>query len=227
MTTGLVLRVRADEPEPSSVQRAADALLEGELVVMPTETVYGIASRPDDPAATSKLFAAKRRPPRLNLPVLTASAHQAFELGRADERARALAERYWPGPLTLVLERAERSSRWNLGEEGSTIGLRVPDLLVALALLTATGPLAVTSANRSGSQPAATPEELVEAFGETVRVYLVLDEPPPAGDRAASTVVDLSGDDLRILRHGPIDAADVARVALGDEGTPGKFDSIH
>lgn len=206
---------------------AADALAEGDLVVLPTETVYGIACRPGDPVTTSKLFAAKHRPPRLNLPVLAATADEALDLGQSDDRAHALAERFWPGPLTMVLARSERSSTWDLGEDRATIGLRVPDHPIALALLDAIGPLAVTSANRSGSPPAATANELLEAFGDAVRVYLVLDEPLPPGDRAASTVVDLSGGGLEILRHGPIDSADVARTASGAESTPGKFDSIH
>jgi L-threonylcarbamoyladenylate synthase len=101
-----------------------------------------------------------------------------------------------------------------------TLGLRVPDHPVARALLQAAGPLAVTSANRSGSPPAGTAEELVDVFGDAVRVYLVLADPLPPGDRAASTVVDVSDDALRILRDGPIDAADVAQAATARKGTP-------
>jgi L-threonylcarbamoyladenylate synthase len=220
----LALRVRSDDPDPTTIHEAAAAIAGGALVVVPTETVYGIACRPDDAAATSSLFAAKRRPAGLNLPVLAATAREAFELGIPNASARALAEACWPGPLTMVLKRTGRSVGWELGEERGTIGLRVPDHPVALALLRATGPLAVTSANRSGHPPPATAQELVDVFADAVAVYLVLDEPLRPRDRPASTVVDLTRDGLHVLRTGAVPPADVARIVAG---TGAQSDSIH
>jgi tRNA threonylcarbamoyl adenosine modification protein (Sua5/YciO/YrdC/YwlC family) len=219
-----VLTIRADDPDPGHILAAAAAIAEGGLVVLPTETVYGIACRPDDPVATSRLFAAKARPAELNLPALAATGREAFELGATNGRAGALAEAFWPGPLTMVLGRTERSAGWDLGQERSTIGLRVPDHPVALALLRLAGPLAVTSANRSGRPPAATAEELRDVFGDAVAVYLVVDEPLPPHVHGASTVVDLTGEGLRVLRPGPIAPADLARIVAG---TPSESDSIH
>src|SRR5439155_18621642 len=100
--------------DPASIAEAVAAIEAGGLVVLPTETVYGIACRPDDGAATARLFAAKRRPARLSLPVLTSSVPEAFELGIPTPGAAALAEAFWPGPLTMVLARTERSAPWRL-----------------------------------------------------------------------------------------------------------------
>jgi len=194
-----------------ALEAAAGAVAAGELVVMPTETVPGIAARPDDPAATARLFEAKRRPADLNLPVLAATAEEALALADDSATARTLAGAFWPGPLTLVLPRSDRSAAWSLGSRAGTIGVRVPDHPVALALLRRTGPLAVTSANPSGEPPIVSADELVAAFGEAVAVYLIelplgapgaSMTPAPA---ASSTVVDLCGRGPRVLRAGPID----------------------
>ena len=155
-----------------------------------------IAARPDDPAATAWLFEAKARPPGLTLPVLAATAAEALALADAPAEAGPLAAAFWPGPLTLVLRRGERSRPWDLGGESSTIGLRVPDLALAAAFLSRTGPLAVTSANRSGRPPATGREELIAVFGPSVAVYLVAAggaAQDARGGGRPSTVVDLSG----------------------------------
>jgi len=181
---------------------AAAAALAGRPIVVPTDTVYGIGTRPDDPAATAALFDAKGRPRELELPVLVASRAEAERLGTFDDRARAVAERFWPGALTIVVSRTRASARWDLGGDGRTIGLRVPHHPTALALLVRTGPLAVTSANRSGEPTPKTCEDLVAVFGDAIAVYLC--EPEPLAG-VASTVVDLSADAPRVLRRGSID----------------------
>jgi L-threonylcarbamoyladenylate synthase len=194
---------------------AVAAIRRGELIVFPTDTVYGVGTVPHDPAATARLFDAKRRPHDLTLPVLTATVEVAASLARFDDRAGRLAAALWPGPLTLVLPRARSSQTWDLGVDAGTIGLRVPSHPLALAVLLAAGPIATTSANRSGSPPAGTCDELHAAFGDLVAVYLC-QEQPLAG--AASTVVDLTDRDARILRAGAVDADRIAQL-LGD-GAP-------
>ena len=194
---------------------AAAAAVRGELVVFPTDTVYGIATIPHDPAATARLFEAKRRPRGVTLPVLVASVEVARALARFDERADRLAGSLWPGGLTLVLPRQEASRSWELGDDVATIGLRVPRHPMALSILAAAGPLATTSANRSGGTPASTCDELQSTFGELVSVYLCQDEPIVG---TASAVVDLTQADARLLRGGPEDADRISQ-ALGAESS--------
>ncbi len=188
------------------IAEAGRAALGGELVVLPTDTVYGIGTRPDDPAATGRLFDAKGRPRDLELPVLAPSAAAAREIADLDARAEALAARFWPGPLTLVVRRTEASRGWDLGGDPTTIGVRVPHHPLALAVLAETGPLAVTSANRSGEPTPLTCDEVLGAFGEAVAVYLC-DQVPLAG--VASTVVDLAHRTPRILRVGAVTESEV------------------
>jgi L-threonylcarbamoyladenylate synthase len=187
--------------EPAPIEDAARAALDGKLVVVPTDTVYGIGTRPDDADATARLFEAKRRPERLELPVLVSSLGVAERVGVLDDRVRALTRELWPGALTVVVERGEESVTWPLGGNGRTIGLRMPDHPVTLALLGRTGPLAVTSANISGRPTPATCEELHSVFGATVEIYLCEDG-PLAG--AESTVVAVSRADVKVLREGQI-----------------------
>jgi L-threonylcarbamoyladenylate synthase len=192
------------------VADAAAAALNGQLIVIPTDTVYGIGTRADDPAATAALFDAKGRPRDLSIAVLVPSSAAAREVAALDERAASLAARFWPGPLTLVLPRTEASRRWDLGNDGRTIGVRVPHHPLALAVLAITGPLAVTSANRSGDLTPADCDGLARTFGARVAVYLCQDEPL---EGTASTVVDATDDRLRVLRTGSIDDEDL-RAAL-------------
>ncbi|HEX5950467.1 MAG TPA: L-threonylcarbamoyladenylate synthase [Actinomycetota bacterium] len=183
------------------VAEAAEAALAGSVIVLPTDTVYGIGTRPDDPVATARLFEAKGRPRDLELPVLVASRAQARDVATFDERAEALAGRLWPGALSIVLPRAERSRGWDLGEDRDTIAVRMPHHPLALAVLARTGPLAVTSANRSGAPTPGTCEGLREVFGDLVEVYLCSQEPLGG---LPSTVVDLTGPAPRILRTGAV-----------------------
>jgi tRNA threonylcarbamoyl adenosine modification protein (Sua5/YciO/YrdC/YwlC family) len=183
-----------------------EAVRAGGLIVLPTDTVYGIGCAPSDPEAIDRLFEAKRRPRSLVLPVLVADVAAAERLALMDDRARRLAERFWPGALTLVLPRTEQSASWPLGEERETVGLRVPSSETALELLLSVGPLAVTSANHSGEPTPLTCEEVRAVFATAVEVYLCADE-QVAG--RASTVVDVAGG--RVLREGDL-AEDVAEL---------------
>ena len=180
---------------------AATAARRGDLIVFPTDTVYGIGTRPDDPAATARLFEAKRRPHDLELPVLVATVEAARAVAAFDERAERLAAALWPGPLTLVLPRGADASGWDLGGDPATVGVRAPHHPLALALLADTGPLAVTSANLSGRAPAETCDELEATLGDRVAVYLC-QELPLAG--VASTVLDLAHGPATIIREGSL-----------------------
>jgi L-threonylcarbamoyladenylate synthase len=215
---------------------AASALDAGGLVVLPTETVYGIACRPDVPEATDRLFAAKQRPGTLNLPILAASAEEAWLVGIRSDQAERLADQFWPGPLTVVLRRTDHSIAWSLGERQQSVGVRVPDHPIATALLQRTGPLAVTSANLSGRAPLDDRVAIEATFTAVASVILVLPPDAPRPEGASSTVVDLTqalGVSVLaqplILREGPIDCHELADVLgfvfipppIAPEGAPG------
>lgn len=188
---------------------AAAAALGGELIVFPTDTVYGLGTRPDDPAATGRVFVAKGRPRDLELPVLVATAQAARSVAVFDERAEVLAGACWPGPLTLVLPRGANASGWDLGGDPNTVGVRVPHHPLALALLAETGPLAATSANRSGRPPVETCDDLQAIFGEDVAVYLCQGDPVGG---VASTVLDLAQGAAAILRDGALPREAIAEL---------------
>jgi L-threonylcarbamoyladenylate synthase len=198
-----------------ALDAAAEAIDSGLLVVMPTETVYGILCKPDDPQATRRLFEAKHRPTGLNLPVLASTTDVAWEIGEPADVGRRLAQAFWPGPLTMVLGRTERSSPWWLGDRSDSIGVRVPDHPLSLELLVRSGPLAATSANLSGQPTSDDAAELVRTFSEAVAVLVVLAPGATPGSGSASTVVDLTSGPMRLLREGAIGAAQVLRVATG------------
>jgi tRNA threonylcarbamoyl adenosine modification protein (Sua5/YciO/YrdC/YwlC family) len=198
---------------------AAAAARAGELIVFPTDTVHGLGTRPDVPAATARLFEAKRRPRDLELPVLVATVGAARAVAVFDERAERLAGALWPGPLTLVLPRGADASGWDLGGDAATVGVRAPHHPMALALLAETGPLAVTSANISGRPPVQTCDELQAVFGDHVSVYLCREEPL---DGVASTVLDLAHGPATIIRQGSL-SRDTLIKLLPDE--PSLLDS--
>jgi L-threonylcarbamoyladenylate synthase len=199
-------------PSDADVTRAADEALRSELIILPTETVYGIGTRPDDPVATARLFEAKRRPRDLELPVLVPSVDAAARIAALGDDARALAEDFWPGPLTIVVLRSPASAGWDLGGNPNTIGLRIPDHPTALAVLGRTGPLAVTSANLSGRPTPATCQEVAELFGDAVAVTLCAERELSG---RASTVLDLTAAQPSILRAGAITDDELANVLPG------------
>ena len=200
-------------PSPGSpVDEAIAAIRRGSLVVIPTDTVYGLGTRPDDPAATARIFEVKGRPRDLTLPVLVPDEQHARGIASFDERAERLVAAFWPGSLTIVLPRTIGSASWDLGGDPGTVGVRVPGHRLARSVLAGSGPMAVTSANRSGEPPCTTGEQLVAAFGDTVAIYLC-DEVPLDG--VASTVVDLAHGELKVLRQGSLQAERIRAVADG------------
>lgn len=194
--------------DPASVAAAVAALRAGEAIVVPTDTLYGLAALPAVPGAVDRLFALKGRPPDMPIAVLVAGLDQAEALADIPDAARTLATAFWPGPLTMVLPRRPGVDL-PLGEPHETIGVRWPDHPVISALAAEVGALATTSANRTG-QP--TPAEAADAAAAlTGPVGVILDGGPCAG--TASTVVDLTGPDLRVLREGSITESQL-RAAL-------------
>jgi tRNA threonylcarbamoyl adenosine modification protein (Sua5/YciO/YrdC/YwlC family) len=181
---------------------AAKALQAGDVIVVPTETVYGLAALPDVAGATGRIFTLKGRQANVPLAVLCTDAGQALALAdRPTAAVRAAAGRGWPGPLTLVLPRRPGLG-YELGEPATTIGLRCPAHPIVQALAAEVGPIATTSANLHGQPPPESAAELAALFGEGVAV--VLDDGPCTG--LPSTVVDATGDvgQWRVLRQGPI-----------------------
>lgn len=194
-----------------SLAAAVTAVREGTVVVLPTDTVYGVGADAFDQVAVAMVLAAKHRGRDMPPPVLVASP--ATVEGLASEvpmYARILLRHFWPGPLTVVL-RAQPSLAWDLGDTNGTVALRMPDDEVALELLRETGPMAVTSANLTGRPPATTAQEAEEQLGGAVAVYL--DDGPRAGG-AASTIVDCTGEEPVVLRHGAL-SPDRLREVLG------------
>lgn len=182
------------------IEAAVAALRRGEVVGVPTDTVYGLAADPHHEAAMAALYALKGRPGRKPIAILAASAAQAGTVAELGPEAEAAALRHWPGALTLVLRRRTVMPAWVGDPEGRTVGVRVPDHPVALDLLARAGPLAVTRANRAGAPAARTDVEAQAVFGDDVAVYL----PGECPEEEGSTVVDLTATPPRVLRLGPV-----------------------
>ncbi|AWE43497.1 threonylcarbamoyl-AMP synthase [Actinobaculum sp. 352] len=180
-----------------AVSAAAQAVRRGELVVLPTDTVYGVGADAFCAAAVNRLLTVKGRGREKPSPVLVASQADAERLAVISQEARMLM-RLWPGALTIVLP-ARPEIGWDLGETGGTVALRMPADHVALTLLEETGPLAVSSANITGQPSALTVQEAREQLGNAVAVYL---DSGPCSGGTPSTIID--GRDLTILRHGAI-----------------------
>ena len=180
------------------------ALRAGEVVVLPTDTVYGVAVRADAPGAAGRLADLKGRAAGQPVAVLVASIEQAGSVGVLSGWARSLAERWWPGPLTLVLPRRP-DIRWDLGAPEDTVGVRLPDHDLVRAVAAEVGPLATTSANRHGEPTPETAEGAAAALAR--HPVLVVDHGPCTG--LASTVVDATGSAPVVLREGPITTAQV------------------
>lgn len=181
----------------------------GNLLVIPTDTVYGIAAEAFSASAVASLLAAKGRGRDMPPPVLVPRAETIFGLvDGVDERILALTARFWPGPLTIIAN-AQPSLDWDLGDTHGTVAVRMPDDEYALALLSRTGPLAVSSANLSGRPAATTVDEAQEMLGDDVDIYV------DGGARTSglsSTIIDLSGDAPRMVRRGPIESAQLREI---------------
>jgi len=197
-------------------EAAALAARSGTLVVMPTDTVYGIGADAFNTAAVRSLLAAKGRGPDMPVPVLVGSWSTIDGLVLAvPPVARTLIEAFWPGGLSLVIEHAPSLS-WDLGDSRGTVMVRMPLHPVALDLLRLVGPMAVSSANRSGRPPARTAEAARDQLGDDVAVYLD-GGPTPLG--VASTVVDLTAGVPRVLRQGAV-TLDRIREVVGEVLVP-------
>ncbi|HEX3732897.1 MAG TPA: L-threonylcarbamoyladenylate synthase [Mycobacteriales bacterium] len=184
------------------ISAAIDAVERGDLVVIPTDTVYGIGANAFDEVAVTQLLAAKRRGRDMPVPVLVPSRSTVDGLVLSlSGAARDLMAAFWPGALTLVVEQAP-SLAWDLGDTDGTVAVRMPLHPVALEVLASTGPAAVSSANVSGNPPAATAAAAQEQFGSSVSVYL---EAGPSPDLVPSSIIDVTGDVPELLRLGAID----------------------
>ncbi|MCU1381158.1 MAG: threonylcarbamoyl-AMP synthase, partial [Acidimicrobiales bacterium] len=185
----------------TTIDEVVEALLAGLPVVLPTDTVYGLAVDPSRPGATERLFAIKERPVAAALPVLVADVDQALALaGDLPASARLLAERFWPGGLTLVVPRRPGLGYDLGGVDDATIGVRVPDHDVVREVARRVGPLAATSANLHGRPTPETAAEVATALGDGVA--LVLDGGRCAG--APSTVVSCTVEGVHVLREGRV-----------------------
>jgi L-threonylcarbamoyladenylate synthase len=189
------------EQRAEGLTEAASAVRRGELVVLPTDTVYGIGADAFTPAAITALLEAKGRGRDMPPPVLVGTVRAANALvDDLGPYGQDLIDAFWPGPLTLVCK-ANRALSWDLGETKGTVALRMPLHPVALDLLKETGPMAVSSANRSGAPAAVTAAEAEEQLGESVAVYL---DGGKTTDNTPSTILDLTTAVPRMLRRGAI-----------------------
>ena len=204
------------ESREKGIAEAGRTVQRGRLVILPTDTVYGLGADAFSPTAVQRLLTAKGRGRQMPPPVLVSAKTtlEALAVGVPDW-ARALVEELWPGPLTLVL-RQQPSLQWDLGETRGTVAVRMPDHDVALELLARTGPLAVSSANRTGLPPATDADDAEAMLGELVRIILDAGRTPGP---IPSTIVDCTGEQGRILRQGvlPIEQLNEVVEPLGAE----------
>jgi tRNA threonylcarbamoyl adenosine modification protein (Sua5/YciO/YrdC/YwlC family) len=193
-----------------ALDEAVNAVSRGQVIVLPTDTVYGVGADAFTPRAVAALLAAKGRGRQMPPPVLIPDVRTLDGLATAiPGAARALAAAFWPGALTLIVA-AQPTLTWDLGETRGTVALRVPDHPLALALLRRTGPLAVSSANRTGQPAATTAADAAGQLGEAVAV--VLDGGPTPGN-VPSTIVDATGERLRLVRPGALSLDELRAVA--------------
>ena len=193
----------------AGIAAAITAVQEGRLVVLPTDTVYGVGADAFTPPAVSALLAAKGRGRNVPPPVLVGSVRAASALTESlGAFGQDLIDEFWPGPLTLVL-RATSTLKWDLGDTLGTVAVRMPLHPVALELLRRTGPMAVSSANRHGSAAATTAAEAESQLGSAVSVYL---DGGPCADNVPSTILDLTGTVPRMLRAGAVNIDQLRKI---------------
>ncbi|MFZ2509609.1 MAG: L-threonylcarbamoyladenylate synthase [Gordonia sp. (in: high G+C Gram-positive bacteria)] len=193
----------------AGVHAAVGAARGGRLVVLPTDTLYGIGCDAFDSEAVAALLAAKRRGRDMPVPVLVGSWNTIDGLvQRVGPQARALVQAFWPGGLSLVVEQAP-SLAWDLGDGDGTVMLRMPLHPVAIEILREVGPMAVSSANISGGAPTATVDAARSQLGDSVAVYL---DGGSADHALASTIVDLTGQTPVVLREGAVPIEEIADV---------------
>jgi L-threonylcarbamoyladenylate synthase len=204
---------RYDCADPSDraagLREAASAIRRGELVVLPTDTLYGIGADAFTPDAVAALLAAKGRGRNMPTPVLVGSPTTLHGLvSDFSEAAWELVDAFWPGGLTLVT-RHQPSLRWDLGDTRGSVAVRMPLHPVAIELLNTTGPLAVSSANLTGGTPPADCDEAQRQLGDSVSVYL---DGGRADHAVASSIVDVTGKNPVLLREGAVTAAQLREV---------------
>lgn len=198
-----------DAQRREGLTAATAALSRGELVVVPTDTVYGLACNAFAPEAVQRLLDAKGRGRQMPPPVLVAGTATLEALATGvSPWARALAEAFWPGPLTLVF-RQQASLRWDLGESKGTVAIRIPAHEDLLDLLSRTGPLAVSSANTTGDAAAQNVADAQAMLGDSVAIYL---DGGPTSSAVASTIVDCTSASPRLLREGQLSVAALDEV---------------
>ncbi|NLN76820.1 MAG: threonylcarbamoyl-AMP synthase [Armatimonadetes bacterium] len=207
------IKVNPDNPEPTAIQAAVEALRRGELIIFPTETVYGLAADAFNESAVRAVYAAKGRLNNQPLPVQVGDIEDVSKAAEyMSAEARRLAVLYWPGPLTMILPKAAGLSDL-ITCGGSTVGLRIPDHPVALALLREFGSVMVaTSANKTGDMPPTTASQAADGVGESVTMIL---DGGTSESGIASTVVDLTVSPPKILRMGGIGSEAIGKV-LGE-----------
>ena len=190
-----------DDERDIALNAASLAVQRGQVIVIPTDTVYGVAADAFDADAVAALLAVKGRGREMPPPVLVSAATTLDALAvDVPDYARALIKEFWPGPLTVVCKQ-QASLRWDLGDSRGTVAVRMPDHEIALELLERTGPLAVSSANKTGLVPATDADVAEEMLGEYVA--LVVDGGPTPGSEA-STIVDVTTTPGRVLRRGAL-----------------------
>lgn len=208
----------------TGMRLARQSIGRGELIVFPTDTVYGVAADAFTPEAVERLLEAKGRDRTAPPPVLVPTAATLDALAQTvPAEVRALVDEFWPGGLTVIV-RARTTLQWDLGETRGTVALRMPSHPLALELLAETGPLAVSSANLTGEPAAVTAAEAQAMLGDSVAVYLdggTAGADYPDAARAGSTIVDATALEhpegkLRIVRHGVIPDAEIVRVVGAD-----------
>jgi tRNA threonylcarbamoyl adenosine modification protein (Sua5/YciO/YrdC/YwlC family) len=207
-----VIDCTSEEGLAAGIAAAAEAVRSGEVVVLPTDTVYGVGADAFAPDAVVAVLTAKGRGRDMPLPVLIPNQETVDGLASyVPDYARDLMKAFWPGPLTLVLH-SQGSLLWDLGETNGTVALRMPNSDAALRLLTEVGPMAVSSANISGRPPATTILDAATQLGSAVAVYLDLG---PSAEGPASTILDCTKDTPVMLRTGAISAEQIQEV-LGE-----------